>query len=90
LRTILKIGREMTPLTTSTGLRLCDLARGSQGIVTAVEAEGTTVERLAALGLVPGTAFRVVSHGSPMTVALGESRFALGRTYAEAVRVIAV
>jgi Fe2+ transport system protein FeoA len=77
----------MTP-PTSIPLRVSDLARGSRGLVTGVEGTSDTVERLAALGLVPGVAVRVVTEGVPMTVAVGESRLALGRGWAESILVV--
>ncbi len=80
----------MTPATSSrfTARRASDLDSGAQGLVASVEGPADTVERLAALGLVPGCAFRVLRSGSPMTVAVGETRFALGRGWADALVVV--
>jgi Fe2+ transport system protein FeoA len=48
------------------------------------------VERLASLGLVPGTRLRVVKGGSPMAVAVGETRLALGQEWADALVVMPI
>jgi Fe2+ transport system protein FeoA len=39
------------------------------------------------MGLAPGVAVRVMGAGSPMTLAVGESRLALGRALADALLV---
>jgi Fe2+ transport system protein FeoA len=64
------------------------MGAGASCLVCSVQGSPEVVERLAALGLVPGSPFRVLSAGSPMTVAVGESRFALGASWASALRVI--
>ena len=46
------------------------------------------LERFASLGLVPGTRFRVMRGGSPMAVAVGEMRLALGPDWADALVVV--
>jgi Fe2+ transport system protein FeoA len=56
--------------------------------VACVRGAETLAERLAAIGLVPGVVLRVVRAGCPMTVAVGESRIALGRSWAEALVVV--
>jgi Fe2+ transport system protein FeoA len=63
------------------------LASGARAVITRVIGAGSLVERLAALGLVPGAPLRVVSAGSPMAVAVGASRVALGEEWALAVQV---
>lgn len=68
-------------------VRAASLHRGDRARVSAVEGGGAVVERLAAVGLVPGTRFVVVRGGSPMAVAVGASRFGLGREWAEALLV---
>lgn len=67
--------------------RVSHLARGASGLVTCVDAPEDTVARLAALGLVPGTALRVIQCGSSVAVAVGETRLALGREWADALVV---
>ena len=68
-------------------LRASGLPRGARGLVTGVDGADETRERLAALGLVPGASLQVLRAGSPMAVAVGEARFALGRSWAEALLV---
>jgi Fe2+ transport system protein FeoA len=87
LRTILRIAA-MTPPRRTAARRATDLASGESGVVAAVEGPVETVERLAAMGLVPGCALRVVRGGSPMTVAVGDARLALGRGWSDALLVI--
>ena len=83
LRTILKIvNAPPTP-----PIPVSRLRAGAYALVTAVEGAHAVVERLAALGVVPGTALRVVSTGATMAVAFGESRVALGRAWAAAIQV---
>ena len=67
--------------------RAAHLPRGAEGVVTAVVGRPGTAERLAALGIVPGTALRVIRGGSPMAVAVGDARLGLGRDWAEALVV---
>lgn len=69
-------------------VRAATLRRGARARVAAVEGRGAVVERLAAVGLVPGATFVVVRGGCPMAVAMGASRFGLGREWAEALLVL--
>jgi Fe2+ transport system protein FeoA len=64
------------------------LARGSRGVVSAIDGSEEIVARLASLGIVPGTSLRVVRGGSPMAVAVGDARLGLGRKWAEALQVV--
>jgi Fe2+ transport system protein FeoA len=64
------------------------LPRGVPAVVTHVEGGPAVVERLAALGVVPGMALRVVRHGSPMALAVGDARMALGDEWASAIRAL--
>jgi Fe2+ transport system protein FeoA len=68
-------------------LRVSQLGRGDLGLVTGVDAPDETVSRLAALGLAPGAALRVLRSGAAVAVAVGESRLALGREWADALLV---
>ena len=68
-------------------VRAASLHRGGRAQVASVEGRSAVVERLAAVGIVPGTHFVVVRGGSPMAVAVGASRFGLGREWAEALLV---
>jgi Fe2+ transport system protein FeoA len=78
----------MTPPPRPAIRRATDLGSGERGVVAAVEGPAETVERLAAMGLVPGCALRIVRGGSPMTVAVGDARFALGRGWSDALLVV--
>jgi Fe2+ transport system protein FeoA len=57
-------------------------------MITAIEGGACVVERFASLGLVPGTRFKVMRGGSPMAVAVGETRLAFGPDWAEALVVV--
>ena len=76
------------PVAAPIALRASHLGAGTRGMVTAVEGVDGVVERLASLGLVPGTTFRVMRAGSPMAVAVGETRLALGPGWADALVVV--
>lgn len=66
------------------------LLAGDRVLLVAVDGGEAVVERLASLGLVPGTRLRVVRSGSPLAVAVGETRLALGPDWADALRVVRV
>ena len=68
-------------------VRAASLSRGDRARVSAIEGRAAIVERLAAVGLVPGTHLVVVRGGSPMAIAVGASRFGIGREWAEALLV---
>jgi Fe2+ transport system protein FeoA len=57
-------------------------------MVIAHETDAATAERLAALGLGLGAAFTILQAGANPTVAVGESRIALGAVLAGAVRAL--
>ena len=78
------------PVAAPSALRATHLNPGQRGMVTAVEGGDCVVERLASLGLVPGTTFKVVRGGTPMAVAVGETRLALGPGWADALVVVAL
>jgi Fe2+ transport system protein FeoA len=75
------------PASALTLCRATHLPRGARGLVAAVEGGSERVERLAAMGVVPGTAFRVVRAGTPMAMAFGEARLAFGREWSDALVV---
>jgi ferrous iron transport protein A len=83
-------------LPTSTGLRLADLAIGTEARVVSVSAPdaNTSVElgrRLAELGFLPGEKLRIVARGflgrEPIAVRIGTGTFALRLFEAACVRV---
>lgn len=76
------------PLPAAPVLTAGDLARGERAVVTAVEAPPCDVERMAALGLVPGATLSVLRAGATLRLAVGEMRLALGRTWARAIAVV--
>jgi Fe2+ transport system protein FeoA len=67
---------------------LADLEVGDEAVVIEVKAEPAEVERLAALGLLPGVSLRLLRQGSMLAVAVGEARIALGRRWAQALCVV--
>ena len=79
-----------SPATPGPGLRVADLAVGEQAIVTGVKAPCRDVERLAALGLVPGAVVRMLRQGATLAIAVGATRLALGRSWARALAVARV
>ena len=76
------------PAAAPVSLRASHLGAGSRAMITAIEGGACVVERFASLGLVPGTRFKVVRGGSPMAVAVGETRLAFGPDWAEALVVV--
>lgn len=69
-------------------LTASDLRAGEEAVVAAVTALPADSERLAALGLIPGAHLRVLRQGFTLAVALGETRLALGRSWARALAVV--
>ena len=70
--------------------RLSELGAGAAGRVLEVEATGATGQRLLAMGLIPGNAFRVTAvapMGDPITVESVGRRISLRRADAASVRV---
>lgn len=79
----------MTPPPTAVpAIRASRLGSGARGLITSVEGGECVVERLASVGLRPGTRFRVVQGGSPMALAVGETRLGLGPDWADALVVV--
>lgn len=65
--------------------RLSGWNSGDEGIVTAVDGCSPLADRLRELGVMPGGSIRMVQHGSPMLIQVGESRFCLRRSDAECI-----
>lgn len=76
------------PTAAPTAMRASHLGSGARGMVKGVEGGECVIERLASLGLIPGATFRVIRTGSPMAMAVGETRLALGRDWADALLVV--
>jgi len=68
---------------------VADLPRLAHGIVTELVTDPGTAERLAALGLCLGAAFKVLRAGGSAVVQVGESRICLGPDLSRALRVVA-
>ncbi|HLX62201.1 MAG TPA: FeoA family protein [Planctomycetota bacterium] len=65
--------------------RLCCWKSGEEGVVTGVHGDGTLSDRLQELGVVTGAWVRMVQHGSPMLIQIGNSRICLRRDDAKKV-----
>ena len=69
----------------SAPLRRCVV--GSQNIVTEVAGTSPLSTRLRELGLLPGVRVRVLRAGSSLVIQIGETRLAVRRDDADAIRV---
>jgi len=70
--------------------RLSELALGASGRVLEIQVSGASGQRLLAMGLLPGSAFRVVAvapMGDPLTVESMGRRISLRRSDAAGVEV---
>lgn len=65
--------------------RLCCWKSGEDGVVVDVHGDNSLVHRLHDLGFVSGASVRVVQHGCPMLVQVGNSRVCLRREDAQAI-----
>lgn len=65
--------------------RLCCWKSGEEGIVTTIDGDGALSSRLQELGVIPGAWVKMVQHGSPMLVQVGNSRICLRRDDAKKV-----
>ena len=59
--------------------RLCCWKSGEEGVVTEVFGAASQFDRLRELGLVPGAWVKMIQHGCPMLVQVGNSRICLRR-----------
>ncbi|HYF50069.1 MAG TPA: FeoA family protein [Planctomycetota bacterium] len=59
--------------------RLCCWKSGEEGVVTEIVGESSVSQRLQELGVVPGAWVKVIQHGCPMLVQVGDSRICLRR-----------
>lgn len=58
---------------------------GDEGTVTGLEGSSPLAGRLQELGVIPGARIRVVQHGSPMLIQVGDSRLCLRREDASGI-----
>ena len=65
--------------------RLCCWKSGEEGVVTEVHGNSSHVHRLHDLGFVSGAAVRVIQHGCPMLVQVGNSRVSVRREDAQVI-----
>jgi len=65
--------------------RLCCWKSGEEGVITEVLGASTIADRLQELGVVPGAWVKMIQHGCPMLVQVGESRICLRREDAKQI-----
>ena len=71
-------------------LTLASAGRNSQVRVTRVAGRPRLIQRLAAIGVVPGVLLTVVKPHGPSIVSLSGARIAIGKSAAESVEIEAV
>jgi len=59
--------------------RLCCWKSGEQGVVTEIVGHSSVSQRLQELGVIPGAWVKVVQHGCPMLLQIGDSRICVRR-----------
>lgn len=65
--------------------RLCCWKSGEEGVITQIHGDSIHIHRLQDMGFVSGSSVRVIQHGCPMLVQLGNSRVCIRREDAEAI-----
>jgi Fe2+ transport system protein FeoA len=65
--------------------RLCCWKSGEEGVITEILGECTLATRLQDLGVVPGAWVKMIQHGCPMLVQIGDSRICLRRDDAKLI-----
>ena len=65
--------------------RLCCWKSGEEGVITEIAGASTLSARLQELGMVPGAWVKMIQHGCPMLVQIGESRICLRREDAKLI-----
>jgi len=65
--------------------RLCCWKSGEEGLVTEITGESGMAHRLQELGVVPGAWVKMVQHGCPMLIQIGNSRISLRRQDAKQI-----
>ena len=77
-----------TPCTSDVPLDLSQLPRHSEAVVAEVSAPARLAARLRELGFLPGEHLRVLRSGTALIVQIGQTRLALRRKDAAAVRLV--
>ena len=70
-----------------TGTTLAAARRGSTVRVTRISGRPHLIQRLAALGVVPGVLLTVIKPDGPAIVSLGGARIAVGRNAADSIEI---
>ena len=70
--------------------RLCCWKSGDEGVITEIFGATSLNGRLQDLGLVPGAWVKIVQHGCPMLIQVGDSRICLRREDARQIGAQAV
>lgn len=65
--------------------RLCCWKSGEEGVVTEIHGASSHADRLRELGLIPGAWVKMIQHGCPMLVQIGNSRICLRREDAKQI-----
>jgi Fe2+ transport system protein FeoA len=65
--------------------RLCCWRSGEEGFITEIHGESNLCDRLRELGVVPGAWVKMVQHGCPMLIQIGDSRLCIRREDAKLI-----
>jgi Fe2+ transport system protein FeoA len=65
--------------------RLCCWKSGEEGFITEVHGDSTLCDRLQELGVVSGAWVKMIQHGCPMLIQIGDSRICLRREDAKQI-----
>ena len=65
--------------------RLCCWKTGEEGVITEIVGASTLSARLQELGVVPGAWVKMIQHGCPMLVQVGNSRICVRREDAKQI-----
>lgn len=77
-----------TPSPSASPLTLSQLPRHGEAVVAAVAAPARLAARLRELGFLPGEHLRVLRSGTALIVQIGQTRLALRRRDAAAIRLV--
>jgi Fe2+ transport system protein FeoA len=70
--------------------RLCCWKSGDEGVVTELAGDSALVHRLQDLGFVPGTPVKMIQHGCPMLIQVGNTRLSVRREDAKHIGAEAI